>query len=117
MKKVFASILLLFCLSFSVNAGCDENVPMKYVPKGETNGGGTKSPENLLYIDLEGHTLFLSPISCDYVFSLYDGNGLLVYSTIVVVGTTQIALPSTLSGTFELCLEADTHYFYGFINL
>ena len=54
---------------------------------------------------------------CDYTLNLYDENEDLVYSVFVPAGTTQVVLPTTLSGSFELRFETDTYYYYGFIYL
>lgn len=35
----------------------------------------------------------------------------------VAAGTTQIVLPSTLSGDFELRFVGDTYYYIGYISL
>ncbi len=37
----------------------------------------------------------------------------MVYSTFLPSGTTQVILPSTLSGSFEIRLVGDTYYYRG----
>jgi hypothetical protein len=54
---------------------------------------------------------------CDYTLNLYDEDEDVVYSVFVPAGTTQVILPTTLSGNFELRFETDTYYYYGFIYL
>ena len=54
---------------------------------------------------------------CDYTLNLYDEDGEVVYTVFVPAGTTQVILPTTLSGDFELRFETATYYYYGYISL
>lgn len=62
-------------------------------------------------------TSYLSATLCDYTPSLYDEDDELAYTVFVPEGTTQIVLPSTLSGDFEIRFETATYYYYGYISL
>lgn len=114
MKKLLFCISMLFCLSSIAFAGND-GVPMTYHPHGSTHGGNPKAPT--WYIDQDGNVLTMSATPCDYTLSLYDEDDDLVYSVFVPAGTTQVVLPTTLSGTFEIHFETDTYYYYGYIDL
>jgi hypothetical protein len=59
----------------------------------------------------------MSATPCDYVLTLYDEDDELVYSTFLPAGTTQVVLPTTLSGDFEIRFETATYYYYGYISL
>ena len=105
---------MLFCLSTIAFAG---NIPMNYHPTGSTHGGNGKAPACPWNITQDGYVITMSATPCDYIFSIYDEDDDLVYTTFVPAGTTQIVLPSTLSGSFEIRFETDTYYYYGYITL
>jgi len=107
---------MLFCLSTFAYAGNDP-VPLNYHPIGSSHEGSGKAPAAPWYINQDGYVLTMSATPCDYTLSLYDENDYLVYSVFVPAGTTQIVLPATLSGDFELRFETDTYYYYGYIDL
>ena len=81
-----------------------------------TYPGGNRTPVLPWYITQDGNVLTMSATPCDYTLSLYDEDDALVYSVFVPAGTTQVVLPTTLSGTFEIRFETDTYY-YGYIDL
>ena len=113
MKKLLFCFSMLFCLSTIAIAG--NEVPLNYQPHGSTHGGNPKAPT--WYIDQDGNVLTMSATPCDYTLTLYDENDVLVYSAFVPAGTTQIVLPATLSGSFEIRFETATYYYYGYISL
>lgn len=85
-----------------------------------TNGNPVpKSPVVVPYAYLDGHTFYIDSIGCDSDIVLTDGNGTVVYSTLISNGTTSVSLPSTLEGTFEISIipEDGIYYFYGMIEL
>jgi hypothetical protein len=55
----------------------------------------------------------------DYTLELRDEDGTMVYSIYLSAGTTQVVLPSTLSGEYELRLIpfSATYYYRGYILL
>ena len=94
MKKVLFVALAIF-FAIHMEAKCNGNqITMGHSTIGSTHSGG-----------------------CDYTLSLYDEDGEVAYSVFVPAGTTQIVLPSTLSGSFELRFETDSYYYYGYIEL
>jgi len=115
MKVLLFCISMLFCLNAIAYAGND--VPLNHQPNGSTHGGYPKTPVAPWYITQDGNVLTMSATPCDYTLSLYDEDDDLVYSVFVPAGTTQVVLPTTLSGTFEIRFETDTYYYYGYINL
>ena len=82
-----------------------------------THQGGNKAPALPWCIDLTDNIITMSATPCDYTLNLYDEDGEIVYSVFVPAGTTQVVLPTTLSGDFELRFETDTYYYYGIIYL
>lgn len=79
--------------------------------------GGNKGPVYPWYITQDDNVLTMSATPCDYTLILYDENDVLVYSVFVPAGTTQVVLPATLSGNFEIRFETATYYYYGYISL
>lgn len=105
----FGAVTLLPAATIPLSVGNDDNTP--------TMPGGNKGPVLPWYITQDGNVLTMSATPCNYTLTLYDEDDELVYSTFLPAGTTLIVLPATLSGTFEIRFEADTYYYYGYINL
>ena len=68
-------------------------------------------------VEIEDYTLtFYTP--CDgCVLRLLDENDVVVYSTIIPTGTTELVLPSYLSGDYEIQIVQGNLYFWGYIIL
>lgn len=68
-------------------------------------------------VEIEDYTLtFYTP--CDgCVLRLLDENDIVVYSTIIPIGTTELVLPSYLSGDYEIQIVQGNLYFWGYIIL
>lgn len=68
-------------------------------------------------VEIEDYTLtFYTP--CDgCVLRLLDENDVVVYSTIIPTGTTELVLPSYLSGDYEIQIIQGNLNFYGYIIL
>ena len=118
MKKI-SLVLIGILLMGGVITSSAERIDLlgnKVDPTGSTTGH-TKSPILPWSIDLTDHVITMSATPCDYTLNLYDEDGEVVYSVYVPAGTTQVVLPSTLSGSFELRFETDTYYYYGYIDL
>ena len=81
------------------------------------NGNHPKSDPVLPSVCLANHTLLLYG-GCDgTTLRVVDMNSNVVYSTYIAAGTTQVVLPSTLSGTFELQIIRGQYLFYTEIDL
>lgn len=106
---------MLFCLSTIAFAG--NNVPLNYQPNGSTHDQNPKAPVAPWYIFQDDNVLTMSATPYDYTLTLYDENDVLAYSVFVPAGTTQVVLPATLSGNFEIRFETATYYYYGYISL
>ena len=68
-------------------------------------------------VEIEDYTLtFYTP--CDgCVLRLLDENDIVVYSTIIPTSTTELVLPSYLSGDYEIQIVQGNLYFWGYIIL
>lgn len=98
-------------------AFASQQVPMHYVDERPIGEGNTLAPARPWYIIQDDYVLTLPALEDDYTLELRDENDVVVYSTYLPAGTTQVTLPSTLSGDFELRLVADTYYYTGYIIL
>lgn len=99
------------------NWGGNFDIPLSLVwnDPSNTNTPVPKTPIPPLLISQDGNVLTLPATPVDYMLELRDENGILVYYTFIPQGTTQIVLPSTLSGDFEIRLVADAYYYIGLI--
>ena len=121
MKKQLLTICVcLMALGVAkISAKVQEIIPLEFgkIDGSPTHHGGAKNPDSQWFINLDDNVITMSATPCNYTLSLYDEDGEIVYSLFVLAGTTQVILPSTLSGDFKLRFEADTYYYYGYINL
>ena len=116
LKKLFLLAVLLtgWCVSsFSFPV----QISMQIIRSSGPGGGSTLAPPRPLYITQDDYVLTFTAFEDDYTLELRDENDVVVYTDYVPAGTTQVVLPSTLSGDFELRLVADTYYYIGYISL
>lgn len=76
-----------------------------------------KGPELIPTVSIDDHTLyFITP--CDgCILRLLDEDDVVVYSTVIPTGTTNLVLPSNLFGEFEIQIIQGNIYFWGYIEL
>ena len=115
-KKLFLVIAFLGVGLFTPLMA-QEEISMQVILKGASGSGPTYAPPRPWDITQDGYVLTMPAFEDDYILELRDENDVVVYTDYVPAGTTQIVLPSTLSGDFELRLVADTYYYRGYINL
>lgn len=116
---MFKKLFLIFAL---LSSGipplvAQQSVQMCFIKKGSSDGGSTLAPPRPWYITQYDHILTLPAFEDDYTLELRDENDVIVYTDYVPAGTTQVVLPSTLSGDFELRLVGDTYYYRGYLSL
>lgn len=116
MKKVMIIALLLTVGGIS-SFGSPVQISMHFIKKGSSDSGSTLAPPRPWYITEDDYVLTLPAFEDDFTLELRDENDVIVYTDYVPAGTTQVVLPSTLSGDFELRLVADTYYYIGYISL
>jgi len=121
-KKFYVSlmlIMLLFPLSHvCVNATNPDDIDLEagYVDPG--NGDRDhRSPVLIPQIGIDDYTLtFYTP--CDgCTLRLLDENNDVVFLSVISEGTTSLALPSYLSGTYRIEIIRGNFCFWGFIYL
>ena len=114
-KILLLSVLLATCAvnlpAAKVELGVGEIDPTSSWP------GSSKTPVFIPSIDLEGHVIAFETGHADFTLSIIDENDNIVYSVYVPSSVTIVNLPTTLSGSYELCLYPDGSniYFFGFV--
>ena len=79
--------------------------------------GGHRSPVQPPIVGIEDYTIYFTTPCDGCVLRIVDENGDVVYTTVVHSTQTQIALPSTLSGNYEIRLVLGSWVFTGWITL
>ena len=118
MKKLLLMIVGAFVLSTSLWA--KEEIIFSVIGDGDYqpigHGHGRPSIEvPLVYID--DYTLSFETNHPDYVLIIKDEDGNVVYNTTVFSAQTEVILPSTLSGDYEIQLVMGNWLFTGWIAL
>ena len=121
MKQFVMMVFLLLGGTFFNTAygGVQQTIPMHIIDEGELGGGNTLAPPRPWYIAQDENVLTIPAFEDDLTLQLRDEDDTVVYSTIISAGTTQVILPSILSGEFELRLIPffSTYYYRGYIEL
>ena len=117
MKKLL--ILSLFFLLMSSNVMSREVIPFTVhyeddQPAGNGYGRGPIQPP-LVYI--EDYMLTFEAYHPDYTLIIKDEDGDVVFTTVVYSAQTEVVLPLTLSGDYEIELVMGNWLFSGWINL
>ena len=118
MKKLLFTILTAFLLCTTVAAM--ELIPLTICPYENDLPGGNghpRSPEETPIVYIDDYTLLFEANHPEYVLNIKDENNVVVYSTVVSTTQTQVVLPSTLSGDYQIELVVNKYYFCGYINL
>ena len=118
MKKILLMIVGAFMLSTSLWAKTivplSVNIEEDDQPAGNGHGRGSIEVP-LVYI--EDNTLTFEINHPDYVLTIKDEDGEVVYTTTVFATDTEVILPSTLFGDYEINLVMGNWLFTGWINL
>lgn len=120
-KQVMTTILLCFVFvtmaAQTPGDGTSISFTTEYVGTGPQLPSGPKTPITPPEACIYGHTLYFTGTHAEFVLTLIDEEDNVVFTTIVYGTDTQIVLPSTLSGLYELRLYADFCCFVGEITL
>ena len=76
-----------------------------------------KSPIQPPTVYIEDHTLSFAVDHPDYLLNIKDEDGDVVFTTVVYSAQTEVVLPLTLSGDYEIELVMGNWLFSGWINL
>lgn len=119
-KKRFLIIsLLMGMLSFTNVSVYADSVDLQvgYEDPDEAYNGQHRGPILIPDVSINGYFLSLSTPCDGCTLRLLDENDAVVYSTVIPTGTTNLMLPSYLSGEYEIQIIQGIFYFWGFIYL
>ena len=117
MKKLLLFLFAAFILSTDVSA--QELVPltMSIIDEQPVTNGHPRSPEETPIVYIDDYTLLFEANHPEYALNIKDENNVVVYTSVVYSTQTQVILPSTLSGDYQIELVMDYWLFMGWINL
>ena len=118
MKKLLLFLFGAFLLSTSVSA--QVLVPLTVCIEEDEQPGGNghpKTPITAPKVYIDDYTLLFEVNHPEYVLYIKDEDDNVVYSTVVSSTQTQVVLPSTLSGNYQIELVMGYWHFTGWINL
>ena len=118
MKKLLLMIVSAFILSTSLWA--KTIVPLSICIEDDDLPGGNgypRSPIEVPLVYIEDYTLSFEVSHPDYLLNIKDEDGNVVFSTVVWSAQTEVVLPSSLSGDYEIELVMGNWLFSGWINL
>ena len=112
------TMMAMLPLSVQVNADFDI-VPLQvsYDDPAEFEGNPHKGSLEPPLVYIEDYTLSFEVGHPEYVLNIKDEDGEVVYTTVVYSTQTEVVLPSTLSGDYEIELIMGNWLFTGYINL
>lgn len=123
MNKTIFMLIAISIMAFSASTYAAVNtvdpIPLEggIIDPTNDNDGPHKGPVQVPEVSLDDHTLyFFTP--CDgCTLNLVDENDDVVYTLVIPGGTTSLALPSDLSGEYELQIIRGNYCFWGTITL
>ena len=122
MTKKYCLILIL-ALGTVFSYAQNNVVPYQVVLQGSyfdpygTLGGIPRGPIDSPVVYLEDYTLTFEADHPEYILYIKDEDDAVVYSTVVSTTVTEVVLPSTLSGDYEIELIMGDWLFSGWIEL
>ena len=117
MRKLFLFLFGAFILSTDVSAQVLVPLTVSIIDEQPGGNGQPKTPVLAPTVYIDDYTLLFEANHPDYVLNIKDEDGDVVYSTVVSSTQTQVVLPSTLSGDYQIELVVDNLLFMGWINL
>ena len=121
MKRIFYCFVCLLVMSLTSQAqnvlGLPISLEVYFINPSGTINQKPRTPIDPPTIYLEDYTLTFEADHPEYVLYIKDEDEVVVYSTVVTSATTEVVLPSTLSGDYEIELIMGDWLFSGWINL
>ena len=117
MRKLFLFLFGAFILSTDVSAQVLVPLTVSIIDEQPGGNGQPKTPVLAPKVYIDDYTLLFEVNHPEYVLNIKDENDNVVYSTVVSSTQTQVVLPSTLSGNYQIELVMGNWLFTGWINL
>ena len=117
MKKLLLFLFAAFILSTDVSAQELVQLTMSIIDEQPGTNGFPRTPITAPIVYIDDYTLLFEANHPEYVLNIKDENNVVVYSTVVSTTQTQVVLPSTLSGDYQIELVMGNWLFMGWINL
>lgn len=117
MKKLLFSSLFILFMNVSAMAWRPISFTVSYDDDQPIGNGHPRTPIVLPYVYIEDYTLSFEVDHPEYVLNIKDENNNVVYTTTIYSTQTQVVLPSTLSGDYQIELVMGYWHFTGWINL
>lgn len=108
---------ILFSMSIAASPLQEIDLKWEKVNTGSIYNPHPKSPMLVPTAYINDYTVSFGSELVGYTLQILDEDGEVVYSTVIAAGTTQVVLPSTLSGEYEIRFVTDDYYYYGYITL
>lgn len=117
MKKIF--LLLISAITMGTSIYAWERVPLtvSFDDNMPIGNGNPRTPMQPPVVYIEDYTLIFTINHPDFTLTINDEDGYVVYTTTVFSAKTEVILPSTLSGDYEIQLAMSNWLFTGWINL
>ena len=118
MKKLLFTVLSALLLCTTVTAM--DLIPLTICPYENDQPGGNGHGKSLVQVPkvyIDDYTLLCEANHPEYVLNIKDEDGNVVYTTTLYSTQTQVILPSTLSGDYQIELVMGYWHFTGWINL
>ena len=116
MRKFTLLTLFLFMCVFIRATTCVDFIT-RYVPNKPIGNSTPKTPMRPPVVYIEDNTLTFVADHPEYVLFIRDEEGDVVYTTVVSSSVTQVVLPSTLSGEYQIELVMGSWLFVGEITV
>ena len=112
-------LLVLFALFMSTSVMAWELIPLSvnYDEEQPLGPGNPKTPITAPTVYIDDYTLLFEANHPEYVLNIKDENNVVVYTTVVYSTQTQVVLPSSLSGDYQIELVMGNWLFTGYITL
>ena len=117
MKKFLVFLALLMSVTFAQAQQVEIDFTCKGIDDGPIGNQMPRGPVDSPTVYLENYTLTFEVNHPEYVLYIKDEYETVVYSTVVTSATTEVVLPSTLSGDYEIDLIWGSWCFWGYIEL
>lgn len=117
MKRLFLLLVSYLLLGASVEARCLIGFTSHIIDNTPIGHGHGRGPIEVPLVYIEDNTLTFEINHPDYVLTIKDEDGDVVYTTTVFATDTEVILPSTLFGDYEINLVMGNWLFTGWINL